>query len=42
MAIDKFRNEKAHTSKIGIDSPTKALQYLILSSLAMRLLDNAD
>jgi uncharacterized protein (TIGR02391 family) len=42
MAIDKFRNEKAHTSEIGIDSPAKALQYLILSSLAMRLLDNAE
>jgi uncharacterized protein (TIGR02391 family) len=42
MAIDKFRNEKAHTSKVGIDSPTKAFQYLVLSSLAMRLLDNAE
>lgn len=42
MAIDMFRNEKSHTSEIGIDEPTKALQYLILSSLAMRLLDSAE
>jgi uncharacterized protein (TIGR02391 family) len=42
MAIDMFRNEKTHTKEVGVDSPAKALQYLILSSLAMRLLDNAD
>ena len=42
MAIDKFRNEKSHTSESGIDTPAKALQYLVLSSLAMRLLDNAE
>ena len=42
MAIDKFRNEKSHTAEIGVDDPTKALQYLILSSLAMRLLDRAE
>ncbi|MFZ2109734.1 MAG: TIGR02391 family protein [Roseiarcus sp.] len=42
MAIDKFRNEKSHTSEIGVNDPTKALQYLILSSLAMRLLDSAE
>jgi uncharacterized protein (TIGR02391 family) len=42
MAIDKFRNEKSHTSEIGINEPTKALQYLVLSSLAMRLLDGAE
>jgi len=41
MAIDKFRNEKSHTAEIGVDDPAKALQYLILSSLAMRLLDRA-
>jgi uncharacterized protein (TIGR02391 family) len=41
MAIDKFRNEKSHTAEIGVDDPSKALQYLILSSLAMRLLDRA-
>lgn len=42
MAIDMFRNEKAHTAEIGVDDPRKALQYLILSSLAMRLLDGAE
>jgi len=42
MAIDMFRNEKTHTSEIGINDPTKALQYLVLSSLAMRLLDSAE
>jgi uncharacterized protein (TIGR02391 family) len=41
MAIDMFRNEKTHTANIGIDDATKALQYLILSSLALRLLDGA-
>ncbi|WP_219320372.1 TIGR02391 family protein [Methylovirgula sp. HY1] len=42
MAIDMFRNEKSHTSEIGINELEKALQYLILSSLAMRLLDDAE
>lgn len=42
MAIDMFRNEKTHTSETGINDPAKALQYLVLSSLAMRLLDNAE
>jgi uncharacterized protein (TIGR02391 family) len=42
MAIDMFRNEKAHTSETGVNEPTKALQYLTLSSLAMRLLDGAE
>lgn len=42
MAIDRFRNEKVHTAEIGIDDPIKAFQYLILSSLAMRLLDNVE
>lgn len=42
MAIDMFRNEKSHTSERGINDPTKALQYLIPSSLAMRLLENAE
>jgi hypothetical protein len=37
-----FRNEKSHTAEIGVDDAKKALQYLILSSLAMRLLDNAE
>jgi uncharacterized protein (TIGR02391 family) len=42
MAIDMFRNEKGHTSETGVNEPTKALQYLIMSSLAMRHLDNAE
>jgi uncharacterized protein (TIGR02391 family) len=42
MAIDMFRNEKSHTSEIGVNDPANALQYLVLSSLAMRLLDNAE
>jgi uncharacterized protein (TIGR02391 family) len=42
MAIDMFRNEKTHTSETGINDPTKALQYLVMSSLAMRLLDGAE
>jgi uncharacterized protein (TIGR02391 family) len=42
MAIDMFRNEKMHTAEIGIDNSTKALQYLVLSSLAMRLLDGGE
>jgi len=42
MAIDMFRNEKAHTAEVGVDTAAKALQYLILSSLAMRLLDGAE
>lgn len=42
MAIDMFRNEKMHTAEIGVDNSTKALQYLILGSLAMRLLDGGE
>ncbi len=42
MAIDMFRNEKSHTAESGVDDPAKALQYLVLSSLAMRLLDSAE
>ena len=42
MAIDMFRNEKTHTSERTLTDPTSAFQYLVLSSLAMRLLDNAD
>lgn len=42
MAIDNFRNEKAHTSNAVIDSKNKAAQYLNLSSLAMDHLDNAS
>lgn len=42
MAIDKFRNEKAHTADGNIQSPLRAYEYLRLSSLAMHLLDNAE
>ncbi len=42
MAIDKFRNEKAHTSDAKIDDPARARQYLMLSSLAMSLLDDTE
>ena len=42
MAIDRFRNEKAHTSEVAINDPSRAMQYLILSSLAMRFLDRAE
>jgi uncharacterized protein (TIGR02391 family) len=42
MAIDFFRNEKAHTSDAKITDPTRAEHYLMLSSLAMHLLDGAE
>jgi len=42
MAIDKFRNEKSHTSDAQIDDPVRAYEYLRLSSLAMNLLDSAE
>ena len=42
MAIDMFRNEKSHTSDAKIDNPQRAYEYLILSSLAMNLLDQAE
>lgn len=42
MAIDRFRNEKSHTSEANITEPGKAFQYLALSSLAMRFLDDAE
>jgi uncharacterized protein (TIGR02391 family) len=41
MAIDMFRNEKAHTVDGNIFEPTRAHQYLSLSSLALSLLENA-
>jgi uncharacterized protein (TIGR02391 family) len=41
MAIDKFRNEKAHTADGNITDPIRAYEYLRLSSLAMHLLDRA-
>ena len=42
MAIDMFRNEKSHTSNAKITDPVRAHQYLMVSSLAMSLLDNAE
>jgi uncharacterized protein (TIGR02391 family) len=42
MAIDFFRNEKAHTSDAKITDPTRAEHYLMLSSLAMHLLEEAE
>lgn len=42
MAIDRFRNEKSHTSDAKIDDPIRAYEYLRLSSLAMNLLNNAE
>lgn len=41
MAIDRFRNEKAHTSDGNIEAPVRAIQYLIVSSLALSLLERA-
>jgi uncharacterized protein (TIGR02391 family) len=42
MAIDMFRNEKSHTSDAKITDPVRAQQYLMISSLAMYLLDDAE
>jgi len=42
MAIDRFRNEKSHTSDAKIDDPLRAYEYLRLSSLAMNLLQGAE
>lgn len=42
MAIDKFRNEKSHTSDAKIDNHQRTYEYLALSSLAMNLLDQAE
>jgi uncharacterized protein (TIGR02391 family) len=42
MAIDRFRNEKSHTSDAKIDDPTRAYEYLSLSSLAMNLLEDVE
>ncbi len=42
MAIDMFRNEKSHTSNAKITDPARAQQYLMLSSLAMYFLDDAE
>lgn len=42
MSIDFFRNEKSHTSDAKIDNPTRAYEYLRLSSLAMNLLEDTE
>ena len=42
MAIDNFRNEKSHTSDAKIEDPIRAYQYLMLSSLAMSLLEDTE
>ncbi len=42
MAIDRFRNEKSHTSDAKIKNPQRAYEYLTLSSLAMNLFDQAE
>jgi uncharacterized protein (TIGR02391 family) len=42
MAIDRFRNEKSHTSDAKIDDPIRACEYLKVSSLAMNLLEDAE
>jgi hypothetical protein len=42
MAIDRFRNEKVHTSDAKIADPVRAYEYLRLCSLAMNLLDSAE
>ena len=41
MAIDRFRNEKAHTADGNISEPIRAYEYLRISSLAMHLLEKA-
>ncbi len=42
MSIDKFRNEKSHTSDAKISEPQRAYEYLCMSSLAMHLLEEAE
>lgn len=39
-AIDKFRNEKFHTSERGIDDEVKALSYLYMCNLALGFMDS--
>lgn len=41
MSIDRFRNEKSHTADGNIDNFSRAHQYLLVSSLALQLLDKA-
>lgn len=42
MAIDRFRNEKSHSSDGHIGDPDRAREYISMSSLAMHLLDRAE
>lgn len=42
MAIDRFRNEKSHTSDAKMTDPIRAYQYLTMSSLAMYLLEKSE
>jgi uncharacterized protein (TIGR02391 family) len=42
MAIDRFRNEKSHTSDGNIADPQHAYEYLTISSLALHFLDRAE
>ena len=42
MAIDNFRNEKAHTSDGNINDPVRAYQYFAMSSPAMSFLENTE
>lgn len=42
MSIDYFRNEKAHTTTANITDRAKALQYLVLSSIALQHLENGE
>ncbi|MDX9913508.1 MAG: TIGR02391 family protein [Candidatus Moranbacteria bacterium] len=42
MAIDMFRNEKSHTSDAKIKNPIRSYQYLVMSSLALYLLENSE
>jgi uncharacterized protein (TIGR02391 family) len=39
MSINRFRNEKSHTSDGNISDPIRAYEYLRLSSLAIHLLE---
>lgn len=42
MAIDKLRNEKAHTPTSNVPTMERAYQYLVVSSLALLHLDKAE
>lgn len=42
MAVDKFRNEKAHFADAKIINPDRAMAYLYISNLVMFFLDEAE